>query len=193
VDTLSISGHKVHGPKGIGALYVRPGVRLRPIMYGGGQYDLRSGTIPTHLVVGLGKACELARQRLDEDWRRAVRLRETALSIVTARIPGVRINGDPHAGVPHVLNLVLPGVRGESLVSSLRGVAVSTGSACNSDSQEPSYVLTAIGVSAEDANSSIRMCVDPRMPFEDLVLGVELVCERAKDLGEVWADRLSAA
>lgn len=185
VDTLSISGHKVRGPKGIGALYVRPGVRLRPITYGGGQYELRSGTIPTHLVVGLGKACELALRRLDDDWMRAVRLREAALELITTRLPGVRINGDPLNGVPHVLNLVLPGVRGESLVSSLRTVAVSTGSACNSDSQEPSHVLTAIGVSAEDANSSIRMCLDPRMAFDELVRGVELVCERALDLAEV--------
>ncbi|MEU7739164.1 cysteine desulfurase family protein [Nonomuraea sp. NPDC049158] len=185
VDTLSISGHKVRGPKGIGALYVRPGVRLRPITYGGGQYELRSGTIPTHLVVGLGKACELALRRLDDDWMRAVRLREAALELITTRLPGVRINGDPLNGVPHVLNLVLPGVRGESLVSSLRTVAVSTGSACNSDSQEPSHVLTAIGVSAEDANSSIRMCLDPGMAFDELVRGVELICERALDLAEV--------
>ncbi|MEV0348481.1 cysteine desulfurase family protein [Nonomuraea sp. NPDC050680] len=185
VDTLSISGHKVRGPKGIGALYVRPGVRLRPITYGGGQYELRSGTIPTHLVVGLGKACELALRRLDDDWMRAVRLREAALELLTTRLPGVRINGDPLTGVPHVLNVVLPGVRGESLVSSLRTVAVSTGSACNSDSQEPSHVLTAIGVSAEDANSSIRMCLDPRMAFDELVRGVELVCERALDLAAV--------
>ncbi|MBT2230350.1 cysteine desulfurase family protein [Nonomuraea sp. NEAU-A123] len=185
VDTLAISGHKVRGPKGIGALYVRPGVRLRPITYGGGQYELRSGTIPTHLVVGLGKACELALRRLDDDWMRAVRLRETALDLITTRLPGTRINGDAHAGVPHVLNLVLPGVRGESLVSSLRSVAVSTGSACNSDSQEPSHVLTAIGVSAEDANCSIRMCLDPRMPFDELVRGIELICERALELAEV--------
>jgi cysteine desulfurase len=187
VDTLAISAHKIRGPKGIGALYVRPGVgrRLRPIIFGGGQHELRSGTVPTHLAVGLGKACELALRRLDHDWKRAVLLRDTALDLITRRIPAVRVNGDPHAGVPHILNLVLPGVRGESLVASLQSVAVSTGSACNSASQEPSHVLTAIGVSAEDANSSIRMCLDPGMPLDELVRGVDLVCERAVALADV--------
>lgn len=187
IDTLSISGHKVHGPKGVGALYVRREARgrLRPILFGGGQYALRSGTIPTHLVVGLGKACELARRRLYADWEAVSRLRDVALDMLTARVPGVRINGDACAGVPHVLNVVLPGVRGESLVSSLHSVALSTGSACNSDSQEPSYVLTAIGVSAEDANSSVRICLDPQLSVDDLVAGLGLVCERARGLADV--------
>ncbi|WP_424529441.1 cysteine desulfurase family protein [Sphaerisporangium viridialbum] len=187
MDTLSISAHKIHGPKGIGALYVKPEIRrrLHPTTYGGGQYELRSGTIPTHLVVGLGKACELALRRLDAGWERATRLRATALELLTARLPGVRVNGCPHAGVPHILNLVLPGVRGESLVASLHSVALSTGSACNSASQEPSPVLTAIGVSPEDANSSIRVCLDPGMDEEELVRGIELVCERAESLADV--------
>ncbi|WP_344946921.1 cysteine desulfurase family protein [Sphaerisporangium flaviroseum] len=187
MDTLAISGHKLHGPKGVGALYVRPEIRrrLRPTTFGGGQFELRSGTIPTHLVVGLGKACELARRRLDSGWKRVTQLRATALDLIATRLPGVRVNGDPHAGVPHILNLVLPGVRGESLVASLHSVALSTGSACNSASQEPSYVLTAIGVSAEDANSSIRICLDPAMGFEDLVRGIEMVCERAQGLADV--------
>jgi cysteine desulfurase len=186
VDTLAISGHKIHGPKGIGALYVRPEVRarLRPIMFGGGQYPLRSGTIPTHLVVGLGAACELARRGLDENWTRITRLRAAALDRI-GRFPGARLNGDPRAGVPHVLNVVLPGVRGESLVSSLSSVAVSTGSACNSGSQQPSYVLSAIGVSAEDANSSIRVCLDPAMPVAELIRGIDILCDRALSLADV--------
>ena len=187
VDTMSVSAHKVHGPKGVGALYVRPEIRhrLRPVLFGGGQYALRSGTIPTHLVVGMGKACELALAGLTAGWQRVRALRKTALDLLVAGFPGVRVNGDPDGGVPHVLNVVLPGVRGESLVSSLRSVALSTGSACNSGSQEPSYVLTAIGVPAEDANSSVRICLDPRMSTEDLVLGVELVLERARALADV--------
>ncbi|WP_034382550.1 cysteine desulfurase family protein [Herbidospora cretacea] len=187
VDTLAMSAHKIGGPKGVGVLYVRPEIRrrLRPITYGGGQYDLRSGTIPTHLVVGLGKACELAEARMEEDGRKVALLRATALDLLTRRIPGLRLNGNPEAGVPHILNLVLPGVRGESLVASLPSVALSTGSACNSDSQEPSPVLTAIGVSAEDANSSIRMCLSPRMTVEELVRGLNLVCDRAGALAGV--------
>lgn len=186
IDTLSLSGHKIRGPKGVGALYVRPEIRhrLRPIMFGGGQYELRSGTIPTHLVVGLGRACELALARMDAERRRVDELRATALDMLRAGLPGVRVNGGP-GGVPHVLSVILPGVRGESLVSSLSAVALATGSACNSGSQEPSHVLTAIGLGAEDANSTVRICLDARMPFEDLVLGLDLVIERARDLADV--------
>nr|WP_062330466.1 cysteine desulfurase family protein [Herbidospora sakaeratensis] len=189
VDTLAMSAHKIGGPKGVGVLYVRPEIRrrIRPITYGGGQYDLRSGTIPTHLAVGLGTACELAAARMEEDAGRVALLRATALELLTRRVPGLRLNGNPEAGVPHVLNVVLPGVRGESLVASLPSVALSTGSACNSDSQEPSPVLTAIGVSAEDANSSIRMCLSPRMTVEELVRGLNLVCDRAHGLAGVVA------
>ncbi|MGI5274501.1 cysteine desulfurase family protein [Nonomuraea sp. CA-218870] len=203
VDTMAMSGHKLRGPKGVGALYVRPEIRrrLRPVLFGGGQYALRSGTIPTHLVVGMGKACELAAAGMADAWRRVRELRATALDLLMTGFPGVRVNGAPDGGpdgdlnggpdggpdgrVPHVLNVVLPGVRGESLVSSLRSVALSTGSACNSGSQEPSHVLTAIGLDAEDANSSVRICLDSRMPAEDLVLGLELVLERARALAGV--------
>ncbi|MFI6507573.1 cysteine desulfurase family protein [Streptosporangium sp. NPDC050855] len=187
IDTLSLSGHKIRGPKGVGALYVRPEIRhrLRPVMFGGGQYELRSGTIPTHLVVGLGRACELALARMDAERRRVTELRATALDVLRAGLPDLRVNGDPHHGVPHVLSVVLPGVRGESLVSSLSSVALATGSACNSGSQEPSHVLTAVGLSAQDANSTVRICLDARMPFEDLVLGLDLIVERARDLAGV--------
>ncbi|MDA0636995.1 cysteine desulfurase family protein [Nonomuraea sp. MCN248] len=219
VDTMAMSGHKLRGPKGVGALYVRPEIRrrLRPVLFGGGQYALRSGTIPTHLVVGMGKACELAAAGMADAWRRVRELRATALDLLMTGFPGVRVNGAPDGDpdgapdgdpdgalngamngalnghpdghpdgrVPHVLNVVLPGVRGESLVSSLRSVALSTGSACNSGSQEPSHVLTAIGLDAEDANSSVRICLDSRMPAEDLVLGLELVLGRARALAGV--------
>lgn len=187
IDTLSLSAHKIHGPKGVGALYVRPEIRhrLRPVMFGGGQHTLRSGTTPTHLVVGLGKACRLAADRMDAAWLRARALRAMALDILVAGLPSLRVNGDPDGSVPHVLNVVLPGVRGESLVSSLGSVAVSTGSACNSGSQEPSHVLTAIGVSAEDANRSVRICFDPRMDVADLILGVRLIVQRAQALAGV--------
>ncbi|MFI6708696.1 cysteine desulfurase family protein [Nonomuraea sp. NPDC050478] len=187
IDTMSMSGHKIRGPKGVGALYVRPEIRhrLRPVLFGGGQYALRSGTIPTHLVVGMGKACELASAGMAAGTRRVRELRATALEMLMTGFPCVRVNGDPDGGVPHVLNVVLPGVRGESLVSSLRSVALSTGSACNSGSQEPSHVLTAIGLDAENANSSVRICLDSRLPAEDLVRGLELVLERARALADV--------
>lgn len=192
IDMLAISGHKMSGPKGVGALSVRPDVRsrLRPIMFGGGQYELRSGTVPTHLVVGLGKACELAQERLAENWKRAEHLRDLAVEIITKNYPGARINGDPHVSVPHVLNVVLPGVRGESLVAGLHSVALATGSACNSTSQEPSHVLRAIGLDTEDANSSIRLCFDPGMAPEEVARGVTLVCERALGLSGVAAGML---
>ncbi|MGX7825898.1 cysteine desulfurase family protein [Actinokineospora sp. 24-640] len=186
VDTLALSAHKMHGPKGVGALYVRPGLRLRPLLHGGGQHDLRSGTVPTHLVVGMGVAGDLARRDLADNRRRVAVLRAAALERL-ARFPGFRLNGDPRVSVPHVLNAVLPGVRGESLVAGLGGVAVSTGAACNSASQLPSYVLTAIGVSTEDANSSVRIGLDPAMPVEDVVRGVDLLCERALALAGIGA------
>ncbi|HEY0699510.1 MAG TPA: cysteine desulfurase family protein [Micromonospora sp.] len=184
VDTVAFTAHKIHGPKGIGALYVDPAVRprLRPLLFGGGQFPLRSGTIATHLVVGFGKAAELALERLAENRHRVTELRETAVKRLAAHVPEMRLNGDPSVAVPHVINVVLPGIRGESLIAGLGTVAVSTGSACNSASQKPSHVLLEIGVDEEDANSSIRICLDPRMPAEELVRGIDLLGGRVRRL-----------
>ncbi|NKB46291.1 MAG: IscS subfamily cysteine desulfurase [Legionellales bacterium] len=159
VDLMAFSAHKLYGPKGIGALYVRrqPRVRLQPLLYGGGQqHGLRSGTLATHQIVGMGEACRLTNQYFDQEYQRIRRLRDRLWQTLQA-IPGVQCNGDLKQRVPHNLNVSVAGVEGESLVLALRDLALSTASACTTASIEPSYVLRAIGVSSELAHSSIRI------------------------------------
>jgi cysteine desulfurase len=160
IDLMSISGHKVYGPKGVGALYVRrrPRVRLVPLIDGGGQErGLRSGTLPTPLCVGLGRAAALAGAEMTEEALRLRRLRDRAWHGLARRIPGLRLNGDPDRRLPGNLNLSLPGIAALGLIEACPSVALSTGSACTSASVEPSYVLRALGLSEEEANSSIRL------------------------------------
>jgi cysteine desulfurase len=160
VDLLSLSAHKLYGPKGIGALYVRrrnPHVRLEPILDGGGhERGLRSGTLPVPMIVGLGKACELAGAEMTTDSARCLALRQHLHAGLVANLPDVTLNGHPEERLPNNLNLSFAGVRGEALLMALRTIAVSSGSACTSASVEPSYVLRAMGVPDELAHSSIR-------------------------------------
>ncbi len=160
IDLLSISGHKVYGPKGIGALYVRrrPRVRLEPLIDGGGQErGLRSGTLPTPLCVGLGKACAIAREEMAEEAARLARLREHLWEALAAGLPEVTVNGDLARRLPGNLNVSFEGVDGEALIDAMPGIAVSSGSACTSAAVEPSYVLRALGLSDELAGASIRI------------------------------------
>lgn len=156
IDMLSLSAHKAYGPKGIGALFVRRGVRLEALIHGGGhERGMRSGTLATHQIVGMGQAFSLAQQEQADDNRHLEALSGRFRAGLDA-FDGVRINADGPARVPHILNAGFEGVDGESLIMALRGLAVSTGSACNSASVEPSYVLTGIGVPRDDALASIR-------------------------------------
>jgi cysteine desulfurase len=161
VDLLSISGHKMYGPKGVGALYVRsrnPSVQLDPIVYGGGQErGLRSGTVAVPLVVALGVACELAEGHLATEPSRLRALRDRLLSRLLSAIPTAVVHGKQSDTLPGLLNLGLPGVDGDDLVHCLKGVAVSQGSSCSAGSFEPSHVLRALGVSDDLARASIRM------------------------------------
>ena len=160
IDLMSISGHKGYGPMGIGALYVRrrPRARLVPLIDGGGQErGLRSGTLPTPLCVGLGAALELAARERDEESTRIGELRDRFLAAITERFPDLLVNGDPVRRLPGNLNLAFPGADGVAVVGALADVAVSTGSACTSALVEPSYVLRAIGLSADRAEASIRI------------------------------------
>jgi cysteine desulfurase len=160
IDLLSISGHKLYGPKGIGALYIRrrPRVRLEPLFDGGGQErGFRSGTLPTPLVVGLGRACALAAAEMEEEGTRLASLRNALLTSLRDRLSGVTINGTMAARLPLNLNISIPGVEATDLVAACEGVAVSTGSACTSAEVEPSYVLRALGLSDAAARSSIRI------------------------------------
>ena len=159
IDLLSISGHKVYGPKGVGVLYVRrrPRVRLAALIDGGGQErGMRSGTLPTPLCVGLGEACAIAQREMAGEAERVGRLRERMYRGITARLPDVFLNGDGERRIPGNLNFSFAGVDGESLIAAMGDLAVSTGSACTSAAVEPSYVLRALGVADDLADASIR-------------------------------------
>jgi cysteine desulfurase len=160
IDLLSISGHKIYGPKGVGALYVRrrPRVRLMPLIDGGGQErGLRSGTLPTPLCVGLGRAAAIARTEMAGEADRLRRLRDRLLMSLTRRVPRMRLNGNAERRLPGSLNVTLPGIPAQALIEATPSIAISTGSACTSASIEPSYVLRALGLTDELANAAIRI------------------------------------
>jgi cysteine desulfurase len=160
VDLASISGHKIYGPKGVGALYVRrrPRVRLSPLFSGGGQErGLRSGTLPTPLIVGLGEACRLAAAEMTEETARIAGLRQSLLDRLSADIPGLTINGNMDARIRGNLNLTFPSATAAELMEHVPDLCVSTGSACSSAAIEPSYVLRALGLSDEAASRTLRI------------------------------------
>jgi cysteine desulfurase len=160
VDLASISGHKIYGPKGVGALYVRrrPRVRLTPLFSGGGQErGLRSGTLPAPLIVGLGEACRLAQAEMSEEAIRLARLRDRLLERLRVEIPDILLNGNPEARISGNLNLTFPAVSAADLMARVPDLCVSTGSACSSATIEPSYVLRAIGLSDDAASRTLRI------------------------------------
>jgi cysteine desulfurase len=159
VDLLSLSGHKLHGPKGIGALYLRKGVRISKLIYGGHhERDRRAGTENVPAIVGLGRAAEMAQNGLLEQISRIGRLRDRLERGIVERLPGVIVNGSIEHRLPNISNLSFSGVDGESLLIALdlKGIAVSTGSACASGSLEPSHVLKALGLTREQVRGSLR-------------------------------------
>ncbi|MDR0677317.1 MAG: aminotransferase class V-fold PLP-dependent enzyme [Holosporaceae bacterium] len=159
-DLMSISGHKTYGPKGIGALYVRakPRVKLMPLFWGGGQErGIRSGTLPTPLCVGLGKACEIAQQEMHEERHRLMELGNYFIKKIMDNLPKVYLNGDMEKRIPGCINLSFEGIEGEALMLNMPDVCLSSGSACTSDSLSPSYVLEAISDREEIAHSSLRI------------------------------------
>ncbi|MCE9567038.1 MAG: IscS subfamily cysteine desulfurase [Planctomycetes bacterium] len=160
IDLLSLTAHKLYGPKGIGALYVRkkdPRVRLEPQIDGGGhERGMRSGTLPVPLIVGFGKACEISRLEMPEESARTFKLRERLRSRIMGELPETYLNGHPEHRLPGNANISFAYVEGEGLMMGIKDVAVSSGSACTSASLEPSYVLRALGVGDELAHSSIR-------------------------------------
>jgi cysteine desulfurase len=160
IDLMSISGHKIYGPKGIGALYVRrkPRVRLVPMIVGGGQErGFRSGTLPTPLCVGLGEAAEICMKEMDDEAKRLKKLQERMLNGLRAKLTDIVVNGDLEHRIPGNLNISFAYVEGESLMMGIKNLAVSSGSACTSASLEPSYVLRALGVEEEMAHTSLRI------------------------------------
>ncbi|MBK7612908.1 MAG: IscS subfamily cysteine desulfurase [Burkholderiales bacterium] len=191
IDLLSLSAHKTYGPKGIGALYVRrkPRVRIEAQMHGGGhERGMRSGTLPTHQIAGMGEAYRLAKLHMASENERIRALRDRLLQRLSV-IPEILINGDVAQRVPHNLNISFKFVEGESLLMGIKGVAVSSGSACTSASLEPSYVLRALGLSDEVAHSSIRFSIGRFSTEADIDTAAEMVrqtVERLRTLSPLW-------
>ncbi|KAL8125061.1 cysteine desulfurase, mitochondrial [Apium graveolens] len=188
VSLMSLSGHKIYGPKGIGALYMRrrPRIRVEPQMNGGGQErGIRSGTVPTPLVVGMGAACELARKEMKYDEKRISMLQERMLSGIRAKLDGVVVNGSEERRYVGNLNLSFAYVEGESLLMGLKEVAVSSGSACTSASLEPSYVLRALGVDEDMAHTSIRFGIGRFTTEQEIDRAVELTVKQVEKLREM--------
>ena len=176
VDLMSMTAHKVYGPKGIGALYVaaRPGVHVEPLLFGGGQQRrLRPGTLPAQQIVGFGMAAEIAQSRMAADLGHLTALRDRFWSGIRD-IPGVLLNGDSENGFPGILNVSIEDIEGESLLLALEPLCVATGSACNSKSQEPSYVLRALGRSDALAQSAIRFSFGRNTSADEVDIAVGL-------------------
>ncbi|SIQ85005.1 cysteine desulfurase IscS [Aeromonas sp. RU39B] len=191
IDLLSLSAHKIYGPKGIGALYVRrkPRIRIEAQMHGGGhERGMRSGTLPTHQIVGMGEAFRIAKEEMADEMARIQRLRDRLWNGLKD-IEEVYVNGDLHQRVASNLNVSFAYVEGESLIMSLKDLAVSSGSACTSASLEPSYVLRALGMSDELAHSSIRFSIGRFTTEEEIDYAVRLIRDsigRLRDMSPLW-------
>ncbi|MDO5625283.1 MAG: IscS subfamily cysteine desulfurase [Pseudomonadota bacterium] len=191
VDLMSLTAHKTYGPKGVGALYVRrkPRVRLEAQMHGGGhERGMRSGTLPTHQIVGMGEAYAIAKAQMAEDNAHAARLQKRLLDGLKD-IDQVFINGSLEKRVPQNLNMSFNFVEGESLIMGIKGLAVSSGSACTSASLEPSYVLRALGRSDELAHSSLRMTIGRFTTEEEIDYAIKTIkenVEKLRELSPLW-------
>jgi cysteine desulfurase len=188
LDLLSLSGHKLYAPKGIGALYVRGGTRLRQLLYGGHhQRGFRPGTENVAGIVGLGKAAQVARASLAEDAKRVAALRDTLERTLLQRVPDARVNGAGSPRTPNTTNITFPGIEGEALVIALdlKGLACSTGAACSSGAVEPSHVLTAIGLSADEARASLRFSLGRHTTVADIDFALQVVPAAVAQLREL--------
>lgn len=191
IDLMSISGHKIYGPKGIGAIYIRrkPRVRVKPLISGGGQErGIRSGTLATPLIAGLGKAAELAGLEMEKDYQHVKKLSDKFYNAMQS-IPKVYLNGDRNQRYPGNLNFSFAGIEGESLIMAIKDLAVSSGSACTSESLEPSYVLAALGVEVEMAHTSIRIGIGRFTTEEEVDYAINLIrakVDKLRQLSPLW-------
>jgi cysteine desulfurase len=191
IDLMSLTSHKTYGPKGIGALYVRrkPRIRLEAQMHGGGhERGMRSGTLPTHQCVGMGEAYRIAKEEMHDENKRIYALQQRLMNGLKG-IEQVFINGHETQRVPHNINMSFNYVEGESLIMGIKGLAVSSGSACTSASLEPSYVLRALGRSDELAHSSLRMTIGRWTTEEEIdfaISTIKLNVAKLRDLSPLW-------
>ena len=191
IDLLALSAHKAYGPKGIGALYVRrkPRIRIQPQMHGGGhERGFRSGTLPTHQIVGMGEAFRIAKEEMDSDNKKILKLRDQLWNGLKD-IEEIYLNGDFEQRIPGNLNISFNYVEGESLIMAIKDIAVSSGSACTSASLEPSYVLRALGREDELAHSSIRMTIGKYTTEEEINHTINILKEavtKLRNLSPLW-------
>ncbi len=188
LDLLSLSGHKLYAPKGIGALYVRGGTRLRQLLYGGHhQRGFRPGTENVAGIVGLGKAAQIAKASLADDAKRVSALRDALERTLLQRVPDARANGAGARRTPNTTNITFPGIEGEALVIALdlKGLACSTGAACSSGAVEPSHVLTAIGLPADEARASLRFSLGRHTTAADIDFALRVIPAAVAQLREL--------
>ena len=186
IDLLSLSAHKMYGPKGIGALYVRrsnPRVRLAPLLYGGGhERGMRSGTLNVPGIVGFGMAAEIARREMKEQAAQLRTWTKQLLAGLQENIEGIELNGDPIERLPHNLNIHIAGVESRAVIAGMKDLAVATGSACTSTSVEPSHVVTALGFGKERSHSSLRFGLGRSNDLEQIAYAVKVVAVRVNSL-----------
>ena len=190
IDLLSLSAHKIYGPKGIGALFISQDLELKPepIIHGGGQQGgFRSGTMPTPLIVGFGHAAEILSETKTSEKNRIKELRDTLLNALRNAIPGIRLNGDEANRHPGNINILIPGSDARQLIHRLQpSLAISTGSACTSGTPEPSHVLKAIGLSTKDAEASLRICVGRNTTRQDVFSAVQLLASAIEKMEKAF-------
>jgi cysteine desulfurase len=192
IDMLSLSSHKIHGPKGVGALYIRKGLKLEPLVHGGGhEHGLRSSTENIPGIVGLGKACEILLTCMDSDIKQMTRLRDKIITGVLRMIDESYVNGHPTQRLPNNCSFRFSAIEGESLVLSLdqKGIATSTGSACSSKKLEPSHVLRAIGLSEIEAHGSLRVTLSRENTDAEadyLLETLPKVVDRLRAISPLW-------
>ena len=196
VDLLSLSSHKINGPKGVGALYIKKGTRVVPLIHGGGQEKgIRSGTENVPGIVGFGKACELAVENLDEHYKKQIAIRDELIEKVLDTVPESHLNGDRNKRLPNVVNFRFKAIEGESLILLLdaKGYQASTGSACSSNTLEASPVLTALGLDPVDVHGSLRISLAPEsesFDVDDFVGVIAESVERLREMSPLWNQEL---
>ena len=182
IDLLSISGHKIYGPKGIGALYINKKLKISPILFGGSQEkSIRPGTLPIPLIVGLGRASEISKKLMIDESKRILQLRNLLIDKIKEEIPDVIINGDIEKRIPGNLNISFPSLKGQSIVTSLSKIAVSSGSACTSSIPKPSHVLLNIGLNKKHIQSSIRIGIGRFNTKNEILIAANNIIETVKN------------